>query len=175
MAQCARPSPAGRCVAVALERLVPNNFRYLQWPALQVKSFPAPNAGVAELADAPDSKSGGRKAVWVRPPPPAPSLPLISIGYFNFAFLPARGLAHKSSRQEDATEPERLSMRGLNITPIRELRADVEKWLRKEHPDLINAFTFLANSTRFAWPSTRNRCPCTPRNFQARPPSSRAP
>ena len=29
-------------------------------------------AGVAELADAPDSKSGGRKAVWVRPPPPAP-------------------------------------------------------------------------------------------------------
>jgi hypothetical protein len=31
-------------------------------------------AGVAELADAPDSKSGGRKAVWVRFPPPAPTL-----------------------------------------------------------------------------------------------------
>src|SRR5271156_5844047 len=30
--------------------------------------------GVAELADAPDSKSGGRKAVWVRPPPPGPLL-----------------------------------------------------------------------------------------------------
>ena len=30
-------------------------------------------AGVAELAEnAPDSKSGGRKAVWVRFPPPAP-------------------------------------------------------------------------------------------------------
>ena len=29
-----------------------------------------PNAGVAELADALDSKSSGRKAVWVRAPPP---------------------------------------------------------------------------------------------------------
>ena len=28
-------------------------------------------AGVAELADAPDSKSGARKSVWVRVPPPA--------------------------------------------------------------------------------------------------------
>jgi hypothetical protein len=26
---------------------------------------------VAELVDAPDSKSGGRKVVWVRVPPPA--------------------------------------------------------------------------------------------------------
>ena len=31
-------------------------------------------AGVAELADALDSKSSGRKAVWVRAPPPAGSL-----------------------------------------------------------------------------------------------------
>ncbi len=29
-------------------------------------------ADVAELADAPDSKSGTRKSVWVRPPPSAP-------------------------------------------------------------------------------------------------------
>ena len=28
-------------------------------------------AGVAELADAADSKSAGRKVVWVRVPPPA--------------------------------------------------------------------------------------------------------
>ena|SRR3989344_4440140 len=32
------------------------------------------NAGVAELADAQDSKSCDRKVVWVRPPPPAPIL-----------------------------------------------------------------------------------------------------
>jgi integrase len=35
-------------------------------------------ADVAELADAPDSKSGTRESVWVRPPPSAPSL---STGY----------------------------------------------------------------------------------------------
>jgi hypothetical protein len=29
------------------------------------------HAGVAELVDAPDSKSGDRKIVWVRVPPPA--------------------------------------------------------------------------------------------------------
>jgi hypothetical protein len=39
-----------------------------------VSDFPV--AGVAELADALDSKSSGRKAVWVRAPPPADSLTL---------------------------------------------------------------------------------------------------
>src|SRR5262245_11967245 len=33
-----------------------------------------PQADVAELADALDSKSGTRKGVWVRPPPSAPLL-----------------------------------------------------------------------------------------------------
>ena len=33
-----------------------------------------PNAGVAELADALDSKSSDRKVVWVRAPPPASPL-----------------------------------------------------------------------------------------------------
>src|ERR1019366_2038506 len=37
-----------------------------------VKYNPALVADVAELADAPDSKSGIREDVWVRPPPPAP-------------------------------------------------------------------------------------------------------
>ena len=32
----------------------------------------ADNAGVVELADAPDSKSGGGNSVWVQLPPPAP-------------------------------------------------------------------------------------------------------
>jgi hypothetical protein len=34
-------------------------------------------AGVAELADALDSKSSGRKVVWVRAPPPAMNSQLI--------------------------------------------------------------------------------------------------
>ena len=40
-------------------------------------SFTSSNAGVAELADALDSKSSGRKAVWVRAPPPAMNSQLI--------------------------------------------------------------------------------------------------
>ena len=36
-----------------------------------------PNAGVAELADALDSKSSDRKVVWVRAPPPAVNSQLI--------------------------------------------------------------------------------------------------
>jgi hypothetical protein len=36
-----------------------------------------PNAGVAELADALDSKSSDRKVVWVRAPPPAMNSQLI--------------------------------------------------------------------------------------------------
>ena len=35
------------------------------------------NAGVAELADALDSKSSDRKVVWVRAPPPAKNSQLI--------------------------------------------------------------------------------------------------
>jgi hypothetical protein len=37
-------------------------------------------AGVAELADALDSKSSGRKAVWVRAPPPAILLSMFAFG-----------------------------------------------------------------------------------------------
>jgi hypothetical protein len=39
-----------------------------------LRSFRLLAAGVAELADALDSKSSGRKAVWVRAPPPATML-----------------------------------------------------------------------------------------------------
>jgi hypothetical protein len=38
---------------------------------VRIIPFPFEIAGVAELADALDSKSSGRKAVWVRAPPPA--------------------------------------------------------------------------------------------------------
>ena len=37
----------------------------------------SPGAGVAELADALDSKSGSRMGVWVRAPPPGTQTPLI--------------------------------------------------------------------------------------------------
>ena len=39
-----------------------------------LRSFRIPHAGVAELADALDSKSSDRKIVWVRAPPPAKSI-----------------------------------------------------------------------------------------------------
>ena len=37
-----------------------------------LKNGGLPYAGVAELADAPDSKSGDGDIVWVRAPPPVP-------------------------------------------------------------------------------------------------------
>jgi hypothetical protein len=37
-----------------------------------IRNFRLPVAGVAELADALDSKSSDREIVWVRAPPPAP-------------------------------------------------------------------------------------------------------
>src|SRR6267378_309738 len=40
-------------------------------PEARILSLPFANAGVAELADALDSKSSDRKIVWVRAPPPA--------------------------------------------------------------------------------------------------------
>ena len=46
-------------------------------------------AGVAELADALDSKSSGRKAVWDRAPPPAPSKNAHS-GHFHDGFMTPR-------------------------------------------------------------------------------------
>ena len=44
-------------------------------PRFVVSNFA--DAGVAELADALDSKSSGRKVVWVRAPPPAMNSQLI--------------------------------------------------------------------------------------------------
>ena len=57
-------SQGGACSEVATVR------KHLSFTFESVVSdFPV--AGVAELADALDSKSSGRKAVWVRAPPPA--------------------------------------------------------------------------------------------------------
>ena len=42
-------------------------------PTAHFRGIMPPYAGVVELADARDSKSRVRKAVWVRVPPPAPN------------------------------------------------------------------------------------------------------
>ena len=47
----------------------------------------APNAGVAELADALDSKSSDRKVVWVRAPPPANPCFTYENAFKNESFL----------------------------------------------------------------------------------------
>ena len=48
-------------------------FAYTARPASARFRAVITQAGVAELVDAPDSKSGYRKVVWVRFPPPAPA------------------------------------------------------------------------------------------------------
>ena len=44
------------------------------------------HAGVMELADVPDSKSGGSDTVRVRPPPPAPKIGKAQKGFADFYF-----------------------------------------------------------------------------------------
>lgn len=55
----------------------------------QAMRWQAMVAGVAELADALDSKSGTRKGVWVRPPPPAPNRIRILLCEKNCLSLPS--------------------------------------------------------------------------------------
>jgi hypothetical protein len=50
------------CISVYRSQALELRFRFRSFRLL---------AGVAELADALDSKSSGRKVVWVRAPPPA--------------------------------------------------------------------------------------------------------
>src|SRR6266540_6980806 len=84
-------------------------------PALQCH-----RAGVAELADAPDSKSGGPRALWVRFPPPACALPREPPAAARAARFRARCCASR------ATRPDRRALRAcpqlaaaVNCSPYR--------------------------------------------------------
>ncbi len=64
-------------------------------------------AGVMELADVPDSKSGGSDTVRVRPPPPAPQVRLLSFVFAKESFLrkfyiKRRGFFEKDTSQAEA-------------------------------------------------------------------------
>src|SRR5580658_6135500 len=54
------------------------NWRTAQWLCDTLGASHTPEAGMAELADAADSKSADRKVVGVRPPLPAPIKDLLS-------------------------------------------------------------------------------------------------
>ena len=81
---------------------IPLRYTERSHPAVLARPA-APAAGVVKLADAPDSKSGDRKVVGVRFPPPAP---LLQLGYFapspgngaggGFAFLGPRRCAPRA-------------------------------------------------------------------------------
>src|SRR5688572_15745597 len=62
---------------------IPLRYTERSHPAVLARP-PDPLAGVVKLADAPDSKSGDRKVVGVRFPPPAPSFRPVATGRLAF-------------------------------------------------------------------------------------------
>src|SRR4051812_47151770 len=69
----AKPARTGALLLDSVKRRGPGGplFTRAREAVREVPRLPSRQAEVAELADAPDSKSGGLRAVWVRPPPSA--------------------------------------------------------------------------------------------------------
>ena len=74
-----------------------------------LRSFRIPCAGVAELADALDSKSSDRKIVWVRAPPPAQ---FVGVGWLNAA----RSMAGSASLFACSRQTTRDASTSLGMT-----------------------------------------------------------
>jgi aryl-alcohol dehydrogenase-like predicted oxidoreductase len=75
---------------------------------------------VAELADAPDSKSGGRKAVWVRFPPRAPFV-FVARANRAQAIIPSateNAMKNSSPENENQTTSAGLTRRGFLETAV---------------------------------------------------------
>jgi hypothetical protein len=84
-------------------------------------------AGVAELADALDSKSSGRKAVWVRAPPPA--VLALDVGGSTVERSMLHTLTQVVCRQEKSrdasTSPGCSELNGAKAAPPRDLKGAV--------------------------------------------------
>src|SRR5919199_184505 len=92
----------------------------------------APRAEVAELADAPDSKSGGLRAVWVRSPPSALYVAVLCGGVYGrepvqVRCARARRRLHRPERGDPrapAGHPRGPGRRPARPAPVREVVAD---------------------------------------------------
>jgi 3-methyladenine DNA glycosylase AlkD len=86
-------------------------------------------AGVAELADARDLKSRGRKAVWVRSPPPAP-IPRITTMTLKETLKELKALGTAKVRAQNTKSGAGDNQFGVSLGDIRVLA----KKIRTDHP-----------------------------------------
>src|SRR6266480_4888030 len=85
----------------------------------------ARNAGVAELADALDSKSSDRKIVWVRAPPPARFFKRWNLSVQRWTFAGVSSSVCRQKKSRDAST-------SLGIDNIRKI-----EWVRASPPAIV--------------------------------------